>query len=154
MDADHIIFAVDNRISKERLAKLSEIENSSILSINSNKYPNGFKRELRQAYNKAFKKLSDFQITDDDLFVDSCTMYEVYKGIVSGVHVSCFKTGGINMETVYLTNGDEVVVNGYLKDGCPLSDYLERNDSIVRTDECEDIYVYRDGMIDTFVIRY
>ncbi|MCQ2234295.1 MAG: hypothetical protein MJZ24_06105 [Paludibacteraceae bacterium] len=77
-----------------------------------------------------------------------------FSGIVSGVHVSCFKTGGINMETVYLTNGDEVVVNGYLKDGCPLSDYLERNDSIVRTDECEDIYVYRDGMIDTFVIRY
>lgn len=103
MEADHIVFAVDNSISKERIAKLGEIENSTILFINSSKYPNGFKRELKNSFNKTFKKTSEVVISDEDLFVDSCTMFEVYKGIVDGepsiskyIHVSgrCLNASG------------------------------------------------------------
>ena len=103
MDADYVVFAIDNNLSKEAIEKLSQIPNSCILPVNSNKYPKGFKRELRIAFNKTFKKTLDFSITEKDLFVDSCTMYEVYKGIVVGepsiskyIHVSgkCLKASG------------------------------------------------------------
>ena len=76
-----------------------------------------------------------------------------FSGVVSHIHVNGFKIGGINHEKVYLTNGEVVVVNRYFKDECPLIKYLNVNDSVVRTNECEDIYVFRDGIIDTF-IRY
>lgn len=73
-----------------------------------------------------------------------------FSGVVSYTHVDLLKTGGINVERVYLTNGDVVVVNGYFKGECPLISYLNFNDSVVRTKECEDIYVIRDGVVDTF----
>lgn len=119
MEADHVIFAIDsNCLSRENIEKLNALTleknenarqssfpslNFTILQINSSKYPDGFKRELKLAFNKTFRKNLDFQISEDDLFVDSCTMYEVYKGIVTGepsiskyIHVSgkCLHASG------------------------------------------------------------
>ena len=101
LEADNVIFAVDDGLDKSIIEKISAVENSQILQINANKYPSGFKRELRIYFNKMFKKTSGISISENDLFVDSCTMFEVYKGIVNGIpsiskyiHVSgpCLKT--------------------------------------------------------------
>ena len=77
-----------------------------------------------------------------------------FSGVVSYVHVDGFKTGGINVERVYLTNGEVIVVNGYFKGGCPLFNYLNVNDSVVRTKECRDVYVFRNGEVDTFCKKF
>ena len=85
LEADNVIFAVDDGLDKEMLEKIKAVPDCHILPINASKYPSGFKRELRIYFNKMFKKTSGITISESDLFVDSCTMFEVYKGIVNGV---------------------------------------------------------------------
>lgn len=103
MIAEKIIFVVDKSLSKEALEKISEVPNSIILPINSKKYPCGFKRELSIFFNKFNKRENDYKISEEDLFVDSCAMYEVYRGLILGepsiskyIHVSgnCLNASG------------------------------------------------------------
>lgn len=104
MDANEVIFVVDNKFKKTQFDYFSRFPNGHILEVNSNKYPSGFKREITSSFNKIFKKQNDLSISEEDLFVDSGTMYEVFKAIVTGVpsiskfihfsgkclHASCF----------------------------------------------------------------
>lgn len=125
LEADHVIFAVSDDFDKSLLEKISKIVNSHILQINANKYPCGFKRELKINFNKMFKKASDISINENDLFVDSCTMYEVYKGIVHGVpsiskyiHISgpCLKTSAfLNIKLGYTIKDIVSQMGGFIK---------------------------------------
>ena len=85
MDATEVVFVIDDHFDQNYLEYFSRFKNSHVLEINSGKYPAGFKREITQAFNKLFKKTNNISISQDDLYVDSCTMYDVYKGIVTGV---------------------------------------------------------------------
>lgn len=85
MDANEVIFVIDSKFKKTHLEYFSRFPNGHILEVNANKYPSGFKREITSAFNKAFKKQNDISISEEDLFVDSGTMYEVFKAIVTGV---------------------------------------------------------------------
>lgn len=83
MDANEVIFVVDNKFKKTQFDYFSRFPNGHILEVNSNKYPSGFKREITSSFNKIFKKQNDLSISEEDLFVDSGTMYEVFKAIVT-----------------------------------------------------------------------
>ena len=85
MDAAEVVFVIDDHFDQKFIEYFSRIRNSHILEINSGKYPSGFKREITQAFNKLFKKSNNISISSDDLYVDSGTMYEVYRAIVTGV---------------------------------------------------------------------
>ena len=52
--------------------------------VNAKKYPSGFTQQLVSLFNKSYRRKAEFQISEDDLFTDSTTMYEVYKAIVEG----------------------------------------------------------------------
>lgn len=85
MDANEVIFVIDHKFDKKLIESFSRLPNSHVLEINTNRYPAGFKREISISFNKIFKKTNNLSISEDDLFIDSCTMYEVYKGVVTGV---------------------------------------------------------------------
>lgn len=54
------------------------------LSVNAKKYPAGFKKEICRAFNKSGKK-NEYQISEEDIFSDATTMYEVYKAVELGI---------------------------------------------------------------------
>lgn len=85
MDANEVVFVIDKNFDKSKVEYFSRIPNGHILEMNTKKYPAGFKREITFAFNKTFKKANNISISEDDLFVDSGTMYEVFKAIVNGI---------------------------------------------------------------------
>lgn len=85
MKASSILFVVDskNDISDKIIA--SKIPDSYILCMNIKKYSTAFKRGIISSFNKNMRKTCNFIVTRNDLFVDSTTMYEVYKAIICGI---------------------------------------------------------------------
>lgn len=65
--------------------KSSLLENEVLLTVNSKKYPAGFKMELCQSFNKTCKKDTDNYISEEDLFTDSTTLFEINKAIEKGI---------------------------------------------------------------------
>ncbi len=77
----NILFIVDSAFEN----KSQDVTPSEkLFYVNSKKYPSGFRKEICSAYNKANKK-ADIQLSEEDLFVDSSTMYEVYKAVGLGI---------------------------------------------------------------------
>lgn len=86
LDADKIVFAIDQNFEhKEDLEKLPSDYEIKTVTINSTKYPAGFKHEIVNAYSKEYKRTDDNLITVGDLFTDANTMYQTYKAIVYGI---------------------------------------------------------------------
>lgn len=134
MDANEVVFVIDKNFNKSKLEYFSRIPNGHILEMNTKKYPAGFKREITSAFNKTFKKANNISICEEDLFVDSGTMYEVYKSIVCGIpsisklihfsgnclNVSCFMDVKIGLKIGdivdqlggFTENPSLVVING------------------------------------------
>ena len=81
IDAKGVVFAIDKRFENTEEIQKCGLKNFQILPVNTENYPNGFKREIINQNNKYFKK-SGFSINKNDLFVDSSTLYEVYKAVV------------------------------------------------------------------------
>lgn len=82
LKASSILFVVDqkNNISDKIIA--AKIPDSYILSMTVKKYSTAFKRGIISSFNKSMRKTCNFVVTRNDLFVDSTTMYEVYKAVV------------------------------------------------------------------------
>lgn len=82
INAKGIVFVVNKTFSKMEELQNCGIDNSRILIINNSKFPCGFKREIINEFNKSLKKSLPFRVSKNDLFVDSSTMYDVYKSIL------------------------------------------------------------------------
>ena len=82
IDAKGIIFAINKNFGKIEELKNCGLDNSRIIVINNKKFPCGFKREIINEFNKSLKKTLPFRVSKNDLFIDSSSMYEVYKAIL------------------------------------------------------------------------
>ena len=83
IDADGVVFVVDQKSDYEPLFKDVHIPNFRVLEMNIKRYPSGTPREIASAFRRTgLKKTSNFNITKSDLFVDSSTLYQVYKAVV------------------------------------------------------------------------
>ncbi|MCR4741467.1 MAG: hypothetical protein K5866_01140 [Treponema sp.] len=83
ISAQGIIFAFNNKSeNKEDLLKLQD-ERIHVIGMNIKRYPCGTEREIMSAYirNQSIKKTDKFKISKKDLYIDSSTLYEVYKAI-------------------------------------------------------------------------
>lgn len=85
MSADNIVFVVAPNFKKICPIFFEQIKDEIILEVNAKKYTSGFKREITKTFNKVFKKQIDTVLSEDDLFIDSSTLYEVYRTIVQGI---------------------------------------------------------------------
>lgn len=96
------------------------------LFVNAKKYPSGFPQQLVSAFNKSSRRKADFQISEEDLFVDATTMYEVYKAVVEGkpalehivqVTGNCLPSKGI-LNVRLGTSFNDIVsqIGGFLKE--------------------------------------
>lgn len=85
MKAKAVLFVVDikNDISDKIIA--AKIPNSYVLKMSIKKYSTAFKRGIITSFNKTMRKTCNFVITRNDLFVDSSTIYEVYKSIICNI---------------------------------------------------------------------
>ncbi|MCF0126474.1 MAG: hypothetical protein HUJ68_12120 [Clostridia bacterium] len=77
-----IVYMIDESF-RNNTFELSPDE--KIFFVNSKKYPSGFKKELCYAFNKNASKSGGIKISEKDLFVDSTTMYEVYKAVALNI---------------------------------------------------------------------
>lgn len=84
--AEHIVFVVDMSFNlKDILERLSQ-KNYRTLKVNVKQYPYGDKFQIIKTFEKEqAKKKTDYTISENDLFVDSSTVYDVYKGIVCNI---------------------------------------------------------------------
>ncbi len=57
------------------------------LYVNVKKYPSGTPREIIAGFNKSLKKLCNFSVTKDCIFVDASTLVDVYDTVVLGMPV-------------------------------------------------------------------
>ncbi|MCQ2572716.1 MAG: 4Fe-4S dicluster domain-containing protein [Treponema sp.] len=74
----NIVFFMDNSLASNTF----ELDpNEKLIFTNSKKYPSGFKKELCNAWNKSSSKNAGFNISENDIFIDSTTAYETYKAI-------------------------------------------------------------------------
>lgn len=85
INAASILFVIDqkNDISEKIIA--AKVPDSFVLKISLKKYSNAFKRGIISSFNRSMRKTCNFVLTRNDLFVDSTTMYEVYKAVVCGI---------------------------------------------------------------------
>lgn len=85
MNASSVLFVVNqkNDISDKIIA--AKIPDSYILCMSVKKYSTAFKRGIISSFNKSMRKTCNFVVTRNDLFVDSTTMYEVYKAVICNI---------------------------------------------------------------------
>ena len=68
--------------NKEKLENFN-ISNLRILQVKTKKSPCGTQKQIEQAFRKSgIKKTSNLDITKNDFFTDSSTLYEVYKAVI------------------------------------------------------------------------
>lgn len=138
-----IVFAVDKHYEGVKDLEKSGLDKAYVMTMNIKKYPNGYKREIIQSFNRCLRKSCDFKLTRNDLFVDSSTLYEVYKALINELPSmerviqftgNCIysssllnvKLGTTIREVVNQIGGFEknpslVIVNGH-QSGCSISD--------------------------------
>ncbi len=77
---------VKNNLNQFAISKDVKIyENNVFLNIKNRKYPYGFKRDIIKEFNKSLKKQVSYKIDDKSLYIDSSTLYDVYKVLVEGI---------------------------------------------------------------------
>ena len=83
MNCYGILFVIDQKFeNKEKLENLN-ISNLRILQVKTKKSPCGTQKQIEQAFRKSgIKKTSNLDITKNDFFTDSSTLYEVYKAVI------------------------------------------------------------------------
>ena len=80
INAPGIVFAIDQKFFDTSIFDKPEYEDIKALEMNIRRYPCGTPREIVSAFDRGpLKKNCDFALSKKDLFVDSSTMYEVYK---------------------------------------------------------------------------
>lgn len=85
MNAKAVLFVVDQKYDISEKIIAAKIPNSYILKMSVKKYSTAFKRGIITSFNKTMRKTCNFVVTRNDLFVDSSTMYEVYKTVICNI---------------------------------------------------------------------
>lgn len=83
--ASGIVFAVTEKNDFAYKFEKVNIPNVCFLEMNSGKYPCGNVKEIVSTFAKNEKKACNFDVTKNDLFTDSSTMYEAYKAVALGI---------------------------------------------------------------------
>ena len=82
INAQGVLFVVNKKFENLKELQDFQMENARILTIDNKTFPCGFKRDIINSFNKSLKKSVPFKITKNDLYVDSSTLYEVYKAVI------------------------------------------------------------------------
>lgn len=86
MNASGILFVIDSKFENKSLFDGINISNFRFLEIKTNKTQSVAKREIISAFSKSnLKKSCNFEVTKNDFFTDSSTLYEVYKAVVCNI---------------------------------------------------------------------
>ena len=83
MNCYGILFVIDQKFENKEKLENFNIPNLRILQIKKKKSPCGTQKQIEQAFRKSgIKKTSNLDITKNDFFTDSSTLYEVYKAVI------------------------------------------------------------------------
>ena len=86
MNCYGILFVIDQSFEKKQELENLNISNLRVLQLKTKKYPCGTQKQIEQAFKKSgLKKTSNLEITKNDFFTDSSTLYEVYKAVICSV---------------------------------------------------------------------
>ena len=127
-----IVFCVDQKMEDKSYFsdKNPELDkNVAVLQMNLKNYPYGIPREIISAFKKSgLKKTCGFEISKNDLFVDSTTIYKVYKS-------ACLSVPSINSLVHF--SGDCLNLSCMLdvKNGSLLKDFVSQLGYFVKTPE-------------------
>ena len=136
IDADGILFVVNSKDIKNRQLEDDPKHNVYYMGVTPKKYLTGFKYGIINNYKKTMSKNCSLEITKNDFFIDSYTLYDIYNAVVYDVPVmsrhihftgncltaSCFlnvKYGFLLKDLVtqlggFIKNPAAVIVNGKL----------------------------------------
>ena len=136
IDADGILFVMNSKDIKQKELEDDPKHNIYYMGVAPKKYLNGFKHGIITVFNKSLKKNSSLNISKDDFFIDSYTLYDIYNAIVYNVPVmsrpvhftgnclaaSCFlnvRSGFLLKDIVnqlggFIKNPGAVIINGKL----------------------------------------
>lgn len=83
MNCYGILFVIDQKFENKEKLENFNISNLRILQVKTKKSPCGTQKQIEQAFKKSgIKKTSNLDITKNDFFTDSSTLYEVYKAVI------------------------------------------------------------------------
>ena len=83
MNCYGILFVIDQKFENKEKLENFNISNLRILQVKTKKSPCGTQKQIEQAFRKSgIKKTSNLDITRNDFFTDSSTLYEVYKAVI------------------------------------------------------------------------
>ncbi len=83
MNCYGILFVIDQKFENKEKLENFNISNLRILQVKTKKSPCGTQKQIEQAFRKSgIKKTSNLDITKNDFFTDSSTLYEVYKAVI------------------------------------------------------------------------
>ena len=83
MNCYGILFVIDQKFENKEKLENFNISNLRILQVKTKKSPCGTQKQIEQAFKKSgVKKTSNLDITKNDFFTDSSTLYEVYKAVI------------------------------------------------------------------------
>lgn len=83
MNCYGILFVIDQKFENKEKLENFNISNLRILQVKTKKLPCGTQKQIEQAFRKSgIKKTSNLDITKNDFFTDSSTLYEVYKAVI------------------------------------------------------------------------
>ena len=83
MNCYGILFVIDQKFENKEKLENFNISNLRILQVKTKKSPCGTQKQIEQDFRKSgIKKTSNLDITKNDFFTDSSTLYEVYKAVI------------------------------------------------------------------------
>ena len=83
MNCYGILFVIDQKFENKEKLENFNISNLRILQVKKKKSPCRTQKQIEQAFKKSgIKKTSNLDITKNDFFTDSSTLYEVYKAVI------------------------------------------------------------------------
>lgn len=86
INASGIFFAIDQKAENKDFFEDLKSESIHILEMNLRRYPSGTPREIISNFNRSLsKKYTNLTLTKNDLFIDSSSMYEVYKAVLCSI---------------------------------------------------------------------
>ena len=81
-EADGILFVLNSKEIKERNLENDEKQHIYYMGLDVNKFTNGFKHGIINAFNKTMRKNCSISISRYDFFIDSYTLYDIYNAVV------------------------------------------------------------------------
>ena len=84
--AKGIFFAIDQKFNNKDFLKLEIASDMHVLEMNLKRYPCGTQREIVSNFRRsALRKNCEIPLTKNDLFIDSSSVYEVFKAVLCSI---------------------------------------------------------------------